>query len=366
MSADSIMAARILRVGESWESINEWFLANDLTDGLPIVPPTEGRVGAMVAYVREQLGWDAEDEVATLPPKYGVATIEKIAANAVMAGCREEYMPVLIACVQAIGNPSFNLDSVQTSTHPTSPLPIVNGPVRKAIDLNWGYNYTGSLSQSSTSIGRALRLVMQNIGGTPGSVNIHTQGHIARFAHVIAENEEENPWEPLHVELGYSKEASTVTVIPACTPALVDDNGGCKSGKDLLKAFASSIAYVGNRNTNGEGQPLVIFGPQHARILANDGYTKADVKEFLWEHARVRLSDIPPGMLVSYSERIHKLYVGVDGEYGIPIAGRPEDIVVVVMGGTGTHSLSVQTRLASWLVTVQITRKDGSPWVPAV
>lgn len=356
--------ARAFQAGASWEKINDWFLDNDLTDGLPIVPPTEERVRAMTDYVHRELGWSAEDEIATLPPKSGVATLEKIAANAVMAGCRPDYMPVLIACIQGIADPAFNLDSVQTSTHPTSPLPIVNGPVRKAIDLNWGYNYTGRLWRSTTSIGRALRLIMQNVGGTPGSVNIHTQGHIARFEHVIAENEDENPWEPLHVERGYAMDISTVTLIPACTPALVDDNGGSKTAKDLLKTFARSIPYVGNRNTNGEGEPLIILGPQHARILANDGYSKADVKQFLWEHARVPLRDIPPGNLVSYSDRIHKLYVGADQDYGIPIAGRPEDIVIVVMGGTGTHSLSVQTRLASAMVTIPIARKDGTPWCP--
>ena len=364
MSTVDLETTRVIELGNDWEAINDWFLDHDLTDGMPIVPPTEQRVWAMTDYVARELGWSATDTLGTLAPKYGVATIEKIAANAVMAGCRPDYMPVLLTCVQAIADPGFNLDSVQTSTHPTSPLPIVNGPVCKAIDLNWGYNYTGSLSRSTTTIGRALRLVMANIGGSPGSVNIHTQGHIARFAHVIAENESENPWEPLHVELGFPADTSTVTVIPACTPALIDDNGGSQTAKDLLKTFAHSIAYVGNRNTNGEGQPLIIFGPQHARVLANGGYSKADVKRFLWERARVRVGDIPPGNLVSYSDQIHKLYTGVDRDYGIPIAGRPEDILLIVMGGTGTHSLSVQTRLASAVVTLPILRKDGTVWKP--
>ncbi len=354
--------APILEFEDSWEAINEWFLAHDLTDGLPIVPPTEVRVATMTDYTERTLGWKAADVIGALAPKQGLATIEKIAANAVMAGCRPEYMPVLIACVKGIAEPRFNLDAVQTSTHNTSPLPIVNGPIRAAIDLNRGYNYTGSRWQATSTIGRALQLIMINIGGTPGSINIHTQGHIARFAHCIAENEEENPWEPLHVERGFGAATSTVTLIPACPAAMIDDNGGSQTAKDLLRTLSLSIPYVGNRNTNGEGQPLLILCPQHARLLANGGYSKAEVKRFIWEYGRLPFGNIPRGNLTNFSQKILKQYADFDPDFGVPIADKPEDIVIVVMGGTGTHSLSVQTRLASQNVTVPIARKDGTPW----
>jgi hypothetical protein len=356
------LTGRTLQLEDSYDAINAWFLRHDLTDGLPIVPPTEARVGPMLDYVGRTLGWAPSDVIAPLAPKQGLATVEKIAANAVMAGCRPEYMPVLIACVAAVGEPRFNLDALQTSTHNTSPLPIVNGPIAPAIDLNCGYNYTGSSWQATAAIGRALRLVLSNVGGTPGSINIHTQGHIARFEHCIAENEAENPWEPLHVERGYDAGTSTVTVIPACPAAMIDDNGGSQTARDLLRTLAASIAYVGNRNINGEGQPLLILAPQHARLLANGGYSKSEVKHFIWEHARVRVGDIPTGNLVSFSRRNMKLYAEVDSECRIPIAEKPDDIVIVVMGGTGTHSLSVQTRLACENVTVPILRKDGAPF----
>ena len=367
MSADEMDAPVLeLDVEDDWESINAWFLAHDLTDGLPIVPPTAARVAAMTDYVERTLGWKAADVIGTLAPKRGLATVEKIAANAVMAGCIPEYMPVLLACVKAIAAPVFNLDAVQTSTHNTSPLPIVNGPVRTAIDLNFGYNHTGSRWRSTSTLGRALQLTMINVGGTPGSINIHTQGHIARFAHCIAENEEENPWEPLHVERGYARETNTVTMIPACPAAMIDDNGGSQTAKDLLRTLALSIPYVGNRNTNGEGQPLLILCPQHARLLANGGYSKAEVKQFIWEYGRLPFGDIPRGNLTSFSKKILKQYADFDPSFGVPIAEKPEDIVIVVMGGTGTHSLSVQTRLASQNITVAIERKDGTPWqVPA-
>jgi len=355
--------AEKFQLEDSWETINAWFLERDMTDGLPIVPPTEPRVRTMTDYTEQALGWSSDDVVATLAPKCGLASVQRIAANAVMAGCKPEYMPVLIACVQAIAHPKFNLDAVQTSTHNTSALPIVNGPIRKAIDLNWGYNYTGSRWHSTATIGRALRLVMSNIGGTPGSINVHTQGHIGRFEYCIAENEEENPWEPLHVERGHAPEVSTVTMIPACPAAMIDDNGGSQTAKDLLITFAHSVAYVGNRNTNGAGQPVLILGPQHARLMANGGYSKADVKRFIWERGRVPFGYFPRGNLTNFSEDYLKFYADVDPGYGVPIAAKPEDIVIAVMGGTGTHSLSVQTQLACQTITVPISRKDGSPWL---
>lgn len=361
MSAPQPQTA-ILELEDSWEDINAWFLERDLTDGLPIVPPTERRVRGMTDYVEEALGWEPADVVGRLAPKNGVATVEKIAANAVMAGCRAEYMPVLMACVKGISEPRFNLDALQTSTHNTSVLPIVNGPMAMSIDLNSGYNHTGSRWHSTATIGRALRLIMSNVGGTPGSVNIHTQGHIARYEHCIAENENENPWEPLHVERGYPADTSTVTLIPACPAAMIDDNGGSQTAEELLRTIAGSVAYVGNRNINGEGQPLLILCPQHARLIANGNYSKADVKRFVWERARVRAGDVPQGNLASFSEKNLKFYADVGPDYGYPIADRPEDIVVIVMGGKGTHSLSVQTRLACENVTVPILKKDGAPF----
>jgi len=347
--------------GDVWQQANDWFLRHDLTDGLPIVPPTEDRVRAMTDHVERVLGWSRHDTVTTLAPKWGAATIEAIAANAVMAGCAPEYMPVLVAATQALGLPKFNLDAVQTSTHNTSAIAVVNGPVRKAIDLNCGYNVTGSRWRSTSTIGRALRLIMANIGGTPGSVNIHTQGHIARYEHCIGENEEQSPWAPLHVERGFAPESSAVTLIPACPASMIDDNGGSQTGKELLRTFAHSLPAVGNRNYNGEGQPALILCPQHAQTFANGGYSKAEVKEFLWARARLRFGDIPTGNLVSFSKRNLKLFADVNPDYGFPIAEKPDDIVIVVMGGTGTHSLSVQTQLACRTVTVPIARKDGTP-----
>jgi hypothetical protein len=353
--------ASSIELENSWEAVNQWFLERNMTDGLPIVPPTERRVKAMCDYAYAVTGWGARESVGVLAPKQGVATIEKIGANAVMAGCRPEYMPVLIACVQAMSRPQFNLEALQTSTHITSLLPIVNGPMRHELDLNYGYNIFGSRWHSTATIGRALRLILANIGGTPGSINIHTMGHIGRYEHCMAENEEENPWEPLHVERGYPPQMSTITLFPACPAAMIDERGGTLNAKDLLKVFALSIPYVGNRNTNGEGQPLLLICPQHAKSLREGGYSKHDVKRFIWERGRLPFGHVPPGVLGSLSQTLQKFYADVGPEYGIPIAERPDDIAVVVLGGKGTHSLSVQTPLHCENITVPIARKDGTP-----
>lgn len=343
-------------IDDSWETINEYYFERGWTDGLPIVPPTEDRVADMMVYTDR----DPQSVVAVLEPKKGEATVEKIAANAVMAGCLPQYMPVLIAVVQGMSREQFNLYAIQTSTHNTSVLVIVNGPIAKELDINFGYNVTGNRWRSTATIGRAIGLILTNIGGVPGATDIHTQGHIARYRHCIAENEDENPWEPLHVERGFDQKTSTITVFGACPAQMIDDNGGSKSAKDLFNTFCQSIPYVGNRNTNGEGEPLIILGSQHANTFARDGYSKADVKKFFFERARLRFGDIPIGNLENFSNKWHKFYCDVSPDYGVPIAEKAEDITVVVMGGKGTHSLSVQTILGSRSVTIPITSKDGT------
>ena len=351
----------IIELEGSWEEVNAYYFSRNWTDGLPIVPPTEARVREMTDYADSSLGWQKEEEIGVLQPRNGIATVEKIAVNAVMAGCKKEYLPVLIGTVMGMSAPDFNLFAVQTSTHNTSVFTLVNGPIREELDINWGYNSVGSRWHSTATIGRAIRFIMTNIGGIPGATNIHTQGHIGRFEHCVAENEEENPWEPLHAERGFAAAQSTVTVFAACPAMMIDENSGSRTAEDLLQTFARSVAYVGNRNTNGEGEPLIVLCPTHARQLARGGYSKSDFKQFLWEHGRVPLDHYPVGNLDNFSKRYQSLYCEKGGDIGVPIADSPDDIVVIVMGGQGTHSLSVQTLLGSRSQTVPIAAKDGRP-----
>jgi len=339
----------VLEMTDDYEAPNEQFYRAGITDGLPIVPPTEERVERMLRSTRRR----PEEVIAILAPKRGVATVEKIAINGVMAGCRPEYMPVLIAAVEAFGEELLNLHGILGSTHNCSPLLIVNGPIAQELDISCGPPLTPNRWRASAAIGRAIMLITINIAGVPLGTHVDTQGPIVRYYHCIAENEEQSPWEPLHVERGFDRKTSTVTVFGACPPQHIDDMGA-KSAKSVLRTIAHSMATAGSRNSHAEAEPLVILGPQHAATIARDGFSKADVKRFLYERARLPLAQFPPDNLVSLSARWRKFYEEAGPEAQLPCADRPEDIAVVVMGGSGTHSLFVQTLVGSRSVTKAI------------
>ncbi|MCH9018349.1 MAG: hypothetical protein IIB89_11395, partial [Chloroflexi bacterium] len=182
---------------DEFEAVQRMYLERGWTDGLPVVPPTPERVETMLAAA----GLPPGDVLAELPPTWGAATVEKLAVNAVMAGCLPEYLPVLIAAVEAISDPVFNLYAIQATTHPCAPLMIINGPIRSALGLNSSSGAYGPGWRANATIGRALRLVLLNVGGAhPGVGDMSTQGAPSKFSYCVAENEEENPWQPLHVD----------------------------------------------------------------------------------------------------------------------------------------------------------------------
>src|SRR5512132_1369694 len=198
----------------------EALYARGVTDGLPVVPPTRARVARAVAAA----GRAADDLVAVVPPNYGRATVEKIAISAVMAGCRPEYLPVVVAAVEAVCDEAFDLHGVSATTNAPAPLIVINGPVRKTLDVNCGAGVFGSGWRANATIGRALRLVCVNVGGArPGVVSMSTLAHPGRYTYCIGEAEEDNPWEPLHVEHGFAPEDSTVAVLAADAPITVFD-----------------------------------------------------------------------------------------------------------------------------------------------
>jgi hypothetical protein len=177
----------------------ESLYARGVTDGLPVVPPTRALVERAVAATERA----ADDLVAVVPPNYGRATIEKIAINAVMAGCRSEYLPVVVAAVEAVCDDAFDLHGVSATTNAPAPLVIVNGPIRERLEINSGAGVFGPGSRANATIGRALRLVCLNLGGArPGAVSMSTLAHPGRYTYCIGEHEEASPWESLAVEHG--------------------------------------------------------------------------------------------------------------------------------------------------------------------
>ncbi|HOD74180.1 MAG TPA: hypothetical protein PKM13_06550, partial [Candidatus Bipolaricaulis anaerobius] len=298
------------------------------TDGLPIVPPTPEAVECMLGPV----GRDPQEVIAAVPPKYGHATLEKIAINAVMAGCLPEYLPVVVAALEAMCEERFNLYGIQVTTHPCAPLVIVNGPIRQALDINGGYGVFGPTWRANATIGRAIRLALLNLGGAaPGSLDKATHGHPGKFSFCIAENEEESPWVPLHVERGFAREDSTVTVTAVEPPHNVNDHASV-TALGILRTCAGTLNSVGSNNAFFVGgEPLVVLGPEHAATIARDGLSKADVQAFLFEHARIPLSAIS-------EENIRQRHADLPADGSIPVARRKEDIMVVVAGGAGKQS----------------------------
>jgi hypothetical protein len=258
----------------------EQLYARGITDGLPVVPPTRERVEVAIA----ASGRRADELIAEVAPRQGRATVEKIAINAVMAGCRPEYLPVVIAGVEAMCDEAFALVGISGTTDAVAPLFIVNGPVRKALEVNCGAGALGPGWRANATIGRALRLIWVNVGGArPGAISMSTFGNPARYACCFGENEEASPWEPLHVEHGFAPGDSTVAAL-AGEPLQVVSDPHSRTAPDLLATVARSLEVIGSHKATSLGDTLVVFAPEHARTLAGDGRSKADVRRFLGEH----------------------------------------------------------------------------------
>jgi hypothetical protein len=310
------------------------------TDGLPVVPPLRSLVERFV----EASGRPADDVVAVLPPLGGTATVERVAANAVMAGCRPEYMPAVIASLEAMLDDRFNLRGMQCSTHLSTPLLIFNGPIRRELDINCGANVFGQGWRANATIGRAVKLALVNIGGAvPGDADKSTFGHPGKYTYCIGENEEESPWEPLHVERGLAAGASAVTVYGAEAPHNVN-NQTADSPYDLLRTIASMMANLGSNHPYLMSESMVVLSPEHARVCADAGWRKADVRQFLFETARVRHGDLKGGGIYGGNTAKNPWPRWVDRSSDdtlVPIARRAVDIVVIVAGGPGRHSLYI-------------------------
>ena len=318
------------------------------TDGLPVVIPTAARVERLVLAT----GLDPDMVLGQVGPNLGAATVEKVAVNAVMAGCTADHIPVVIAAVRAICQPAFDCTEMQSTTHCLAPLMIVNGPARLAAGVASGWGALGPGHRANASIGRALRLVMMNIGGArPGISDMALLGHPGKFTYCLAEDEENSPFPPLHTSLGHSPDASAVTIVGVEAPhsvMSVSDADDPTSPDRLLASLAAVIANVGSNNAHfRRGAVVVVLNPDHAGVLAGAGYDRAKMQEAL--HAR---AVNPKGVLRS-------LNPGFSGPSGddddlIPAVRDPADILVIMAGGGGLYSMV----MPSWGAG-----PHGNPWV---
>lgn len=335
------LQSRRIEAADHFEAI-ELFYARGWTDGLPVVPPTEERVEAMLSAVPRDPG----EVVGILAPRYGKATLEKIAINAVMAGCQPAYFPVVVAAIEAIADENFNLSGVQATTHVAAPLLIINGPVRRALAVNAGPNCFGQGFRANATIGRAVRLCMINIGGgLPGLTDEATFGHPGKYTYCVAENEELSPWEPLHVERGFRPEQSTVTVFAAEAPHNVSDHTS-RTARGVLTTVADTMATMGNNTMYRRGEMAVVIGPEHAATIAAEGWRKQDVKAFLYQEARRTVGELTRAGEyfgdITWERYWPRWIDRNDPAARIPVVDRPEDLLVMVAGGTaGRFSLVI-------------------------
>lgn len=349
-----------LKAPDSLEAVNRIFYFRGWTDGLPIIPPTEARVFRMIG------PFDREPKtiVGTIAPKHGEATLEKIAINAVMAGCLPEHFPLIIAATRAMIQETFNLFALQTTTHPCAVLLLFNGPLVDELDINYSYNAMAQGTLSNATIGRTIRLLLINVGGaSPGIMDRATHGSPAKFSFCFAENEAQNPWDPLHVERGFAKSLSTVTVMGAESPHNVNDHGS-SSGEEILFTISGVLATPGNNNVYLGGEPMVVLGPEHAAIIARDGFSKQAVKQYLFEKARVALTDISRGNLERFRRNHPQRFSALGDRDKVPLVDKSEEIIVVVAGGMGRHSMVIPTFGGhTRAVTMPITDSNGNPIV---
>ncbi|MFI5327402.1 MAG: hypothetical protein ACHQ7H_14275 [Candidatus Rokuibacteriota bacterium] len=303
-----------------------------MTDGLPAVPPTAARVAAAVA----ASGRSRDELVAEMPPNLGRATVERIAVNAVMAGCRPEYFPVVLAAVEAVCDDRFCLLGVSGTTDAVAPLVIVNGPIRHALDINSGAGVFGPGWRANATIGRAVRLCWVNIGGArPGVISMSTFGGPGRYTYCIGENEEASPWEPLHVEHGFEPGESTVAVLAAEAPQIVADTRS-RNAVDLLTTIVRSVEVIAHHKATGLGDTALVFSPEHVTTLAADGWSKARVRDFLWERLRKPVRDLLPGRDGGEGlsdEALAAFPEGTRGEALVPKFQAPESLKLLVAGG---------------------------------
>ncbi len=301
----------------------EAYFERGWTDGLPVVPPTEKSIAVMLAGA----GLRGDETIGEIGERGVVVSAEKLAINAVMAGCRPEYLPVVVAAIRGLCHPHFAYHGPASSTGGSAMALIVNGPIARRLGINSGNNAFGQGARANATIGRAVRLTMMNVMNTrPGFLDRATLGNPGKYSFCFAENEAQHPWEPLHVERGFRPEDSAVTVYASNSLCQVY-NQLAATPEPLLLCFADALCNLGSPNLRGFNQSLVVFAGEHADLLRESGWTKRDIRRFLVEHCRRSVADLKragrrPGEVEPADETTWKH--AFEGQ---------EDILIVCAGG---------------------------------
>jgi len=272
------LVSRKIEYAESEDPV-ELAYARGWTDGLPVTPPTDERVIAMLKGTTRK----PNESVGKIPPFLADCTVEKVAINAVMAGCRPEYMPVLLAAIEAALEPLFTLHGVLATTYFSSPIIIVNGPVTKRIGMNSGINALGQGNRANATIGRALNLIVLNVGGgRPGQADRATLGAPSKYTLCFAEDESDPAWEPLSVARGMKRGVSAVTLFQGHGPeAFVDQKS--RTPEALTRSFALSLVKIGHDRLTQSARALLVLSPEHYAIYKEAGWDRKRIERALYE-----------------------------------------------------------------------------------
>ena len=343
--ADPLETLEMLEVAcDDPEAVRDAYAERGWGDGLPMVAPTPTRVDAMLAGYEG----DPDETVAVLPPRSGAATRRVIAVNAVLAGCRPEHLPVLVAAVRALARPEVNLRGVNATTHPVAPLLIVHGDVARDAGYNAGPGAFGPGNLANAATGRALRLVLLHVAGAvPGAGDASTQGGPAKYAYCVAENLAESPWGGYAASVGVTA-PSAVTVHCGEAPHNFHDMESGDPAAILDKA-ASAMASLGSNNAPiSSGEFFVMLCPEHAAACAAAGWTRSHVASYLHQRARLRAGDLRAAFgLRAWAPWQEAL----DDDEPMAVTEHPDNIRIVVVGGPGKHSSVVP----SWGMTRSAT-----------
>ena len=314
------------------------------TDGLPLVPPTEAAVARMVDGARGD-----NEPVPAITPRLMKPTMRSLAANAVMAGCKPDYFPAVLAALRGVLVADYNLHGTLATTHSCAPMVMINGPLRLALNINCGSNCFGQGWRANAAIGRALQLILNNVGGAkPAIMDRSTFGSPAKYTFCFGENEEESPFAPYHVRHGFAHDESVATVISAEPNHNLNDHGST-TGIDLLTTFAGGIASPAANTISAKGPYFIVFGPEHAATLARDHWTVEAIQQFLYDKARVPLSE------VSMANRERYEVGGNPPENdAYKVAPTPDDIHVAVAGGAGKHSAWIPSFGGTAAISVRV------------
>lgn len=343
--SDLELTSRRIELDDPAEAV-EYFYRQGWTDGLPVVPPTPEHVREFLAFAGNQPG----DILGMIPARNRVITAEKVAINAVMAGCLPNYMPVIVAAFEAMCQEQFNLHGISSTTGGTAPLLIVNGPAVHLLNINSGVNCFGPGVRANATIGRAIRLVLMNVAGSiPGVLDKACLGHPGKFSYCIAENEEESPWEPLSVARGMPADVSAVTVFAGEAPHYVNSHLGVTAER-----LADGIVNTMMGTVYRGGKWVLVVCPEHAAVFKRASWSRARIGQELFERAKrplaefKRLNGLPDSAILPEDEQVAYRYMNA-----------PDDVLIVAAGGSAGGFSAIVPPWAAGADSLPVTRAIG-------